>query len=384
MTTRYDAHFELGDATWLNTAHQGALPTVAAEAARRAIAWKQKPFELTGERFKGVPEGLRAAVARLLNANEDEIVLANSASYGLHLIANAYPWRQGDEIIVMETDFPSDILPWLALEARYGVKVRRLKPQGRVLSPDELRAAVTPATRLFCTTLVHSFSGHAIDLDALGDVCQSAGVVFVVNASQALGARALDVTGHPVDAVTTVGFKWLCGPYGTGFCWMAPRLIDRLHRTHAYWLSMLTADDLAGELGELRVGPVERAADFDVFGTANFFNFTALREAIDLLLAIGLEAVEDHNQRLVQKLVESCTENGYRLISPSAATASRSSLVLLTDDDPAALARLKSRLDREGIFTAVRAGAVRLSPHLYNSTSQIDLVGDILNESRAS
>lgn len=383
MRADYSDFFELGDTNWINTAHQGALPHKAATAAKEAVDWKLHPFELTSERFARVPARLRRALAILINAPESEIALANSASYGLHLIANAFPWRNGDEIIVMATDFPSDILPWLTLEKRFGIKVRRLHPAGRVIAPDELREAMTPKTRLFCVTWVHSFSGHAIDLDALGEICHANDVQFVVNGSQAIGARPLDVSNHPVDAITTVGFKWLCGPYGTGFCWLSPRLMDQLQRTKAYWLSMLSADDLAGELGELTAGPLHTAADFDIFGTANFFNFTAFAEAVELLLEMGLQNIAAHDQSLVQMLVDICDASSFQLISPSEASERRSSLVLITHEDRSRIDTLKRDLDAARIHTAMRAGALRLSPHLYNSPAQITAVTDLIKEASA-
>ena len=331
MKTDFSGHFGLGEVIWLNTAHQGALPLKAAAAAKQAVDRKVTLTELTNESFAEVPGRLRKALARLIASNEDEIALANSASYGLHLIANALPWRQGDEVIVIATDFPSDILPWLMLEQRCGVTVSRLRPAGKVISPEEFRAAITPRTRLFCTTWVHSFSGHAIDLDALGDICRLHDVLFVLNGSQAVGARPLDVSRHPIDAMTCAGFKWLCGPYGTGFCWLAPRLLDRLRRTKAYWLSTLSAADLAGDLGDLALGPLTSAAEFDIFGTANFFNFTAFAEAVELHTELGPENVEDHDQMLVQALVEAIAKTNFCMIRPSGSSARRSILVLFGD-----------------------------------------------------
>src|SRR5262249_57328870 len=108
-------------------------------------------------------------------------------------------------------------------------------------------ANAPPATKVFCATLVHSFSGYAVDAQALGEVCRARGVKFVLNASQALGARPFNVKDTPVDAVVSVGFKWMCGPYGTGFCWLRPELRESLKRTQAYWLSMQTADELGSE-----------------------------------------------------------------------------------------------------------------------------------------
>ena len=169
------------------------------------------------------PPPAEGGARRLIAASADDIILANGASYGLHLIANGFRWRRGDEVLVMRGDFPSDILPWLGLERR-GVTVRQLSPRGRVLESDEVEAAIGPDTRLLCLTWVHSLSGWTIELDAIGSLCRARGVTFVVNASQALGVRPIDVRRAPVDALISVGWKWLLGPYATGFCWIRPEL----------------------------------------------------------------------------------------------------------------------------------------------------------------
>src|SRR5262249_58539036 len=134
--------------------------------------------------------------------------------------------------------------------------VRCVRSARGVDEPEGLAAALTPRTRVFCTTWVHSFSGVASDLKALGAVCRGNGTWLVVNASQALGARPFDVS-WPVDAVLGVGFKWLCGPYGTGFLWTRPDLLRSLNATQAYWLAQMTAADLGREeaAGPLAEGP---------------------------------------------------------------------------------------------------------------------------------
>src|SRR5262249_28820561 len=159
-------------------------------------------------------ERLRALLARLVGSPPEQIVLGNSTSYGLHLVANGLAWDDGDEVLVIEGDYPATILPWRRLAVQ-GVKGRPLPPAGESVSAAELAAAITPRTRLLAVTWVDSFTGRALDLGALGEVCRQAGVLLVVNASQALGARAIDVSLTPVDAVISCGYKWLCGPYGT-------------------------------------------------------------------------------------------------------------------------------------------------------------------------
>lgn len=277
----------------------------------------------------------------------------------------------------MEGDFPSDILPWLLLEKRHGVRTRRIRPRGIVVEPADLAEAITPRTRLFCAPWVHSFSGYATDLNRLGAICREHGVVFLVNASQALGARRLDTRSVPIDALVSVGFKWLCGPYGTGLFWLRPEIRERLQRVKAYWLAGLTADDLESPGAYDTLWSDVRARDFDVFGTANFFNFVPLAASIELLLEVGFDEIRDHDQALVSRLV-SGLPSGYRLLSPQAGT-SRSTLVLISHRDQRANAEVHARLSRAGIDTALRGGAIRFSPHLYNTPADIDRALSVLD-----
>jgi selenocysteine lyase/cysteine desulfurase len=366
--------------TWLNTAHQGAVPLPAAAAAAEAMSWKVSPHELTTERFEGVPRRLRSALAALVNAPADQIVLANSASYGLHLVANGLSWEPGDEVLVIANDFPSDIFPWLTLERRFGVVVRRLRPAGPTVTADEVGAALTPRTTLFCTTWVNSFTGGAVDLAALGAVCAERGVIFVVNGSQAVGARPFDASATPVDALISVGFKWLCGPYGTGFAWLAPRLRERLVPTKAYWLAHLSQRDLARDDLSPTLEPAladgERN-DLDIFGTANFNTFVPWTVAVEHVLALGVDRIRAYDQSLVGHLVDGLDAAGYKVLSPRDGE-DRSTLVYFTHEDPARNKGLHERLAAAGVDVAFRAGKLRASPHLYNDAADIDRLLTVL------
>lgn len=370
---------------WINCAHQGALPAAAAEAARKAIEWKRAPHRLTTGRFEGVPRRLRAALARLLNAPETEISIANSASYGLHLLANGMPLQAGDEVLLMEGDFPSNVLPWLAHQ-RHGVAVRQLRPHQAVLEADEVAEALTPSTRVVCLSWVHSFSGWVLDIERIAEACRANGTWLLVNASQGLGARPLDVRAFGADAVISVGHKWLCGPYATGLLWMRPELRAALQVNRCYWLSLQTADDLANPDRPL-VPDIDLASRrFDQFGTANFFNFTAWTAAVEYLLACGTEAVRDHSQGLVQRLIDGLDDDRladrYELFSPRSGPR-RSALVFLghrslNGRQPETNSRIYQRLQEAGVDVALRNGRLRVSPHVFNEARDIDRLLDVL------
>lgn len=354
---------------WLNCAHQGPMPRAAVEEAREVIRWKTALHLLKDELFGEIPLRLKKALGALIGAAADDIILGNSASYGLHLLANGIRWRPGDEVLLIKDDFPADILPWLALEKR-GVRVRLIEPRGHVLQPDELESYVTRSTKLLCSTWVHSFKGYAVNAQGLGEVCRARGVTFVLNCSQALGARRFSVSTIPVDAVVGVGFKWLCGPYGTGFCWVRPELRESLDYNQAYWLSVLTAEDLQEERAEYRLPNNLGARKYDVFGTANFLNFKPWAAAVEYLLGQGIERIEGHDQQLVSRLIAGIDPEKYDLLSPREGDA-RSTLVFISHKQRSRNGKVYDALRQGGVHVAFRSGKLRFSPHLYNTDDEI-------------
>jgi cysteine desulfurase / selenocysteine lyase len=371
----YRDEFERDDGlVWLNTAHQGRLPRRAVTALDEATRWKLHPHLLaTSEPFSEVPARLRRALAGTLGANEEEVVLTNSASYGLHLIANGLELGPGDEVVVPANDFPSDILPWLSLRDR-GVTVNLVEPADHVLTPHEVEAALTDRTRVVCLTWVHSFSGRVADLDGIGRLCRDRRVWCIVNGSQAVGARPVDVQRLPIDGLVSVGFKWLCGPYGTGVCWLHPTLYDALRPTKLYWLTALSADDLSATSLDLESITPRRAGRLDIFGTANFFNYMPFIAALDLLHEIGIEQVAAYVDSLVNRLLNGLDRTRNRLVSGDDV---RSSLVTIEPlAEPAE--DVYERLLAAGVYTAHRRGRIRIAPHLYNTAEDIDTALEFL------
>jgi selenocysteine lyase/cysteine desulfurase len=360
---------------WLNTAHQGPMPRPAVEATARAAALKAAPHRIGDDDFRAVPERLRSLLGRLVGSPAEQIVLGNSTSYGLHLIANGLPWKHGDEVLVIEGDYPATVLPWQRLTGQ-GVQVRPLRPASGPLTADELAAAVSPRTRLLAVTWVDSFTGRALDLDALGAVCRQAGVVSVVNASQALGARPIDVQRTPVDAVVSCGYKWLCGPYATGFAWLHPALSNRVRPQQAYWLTMQAGRAL-DQMRQTTIRDDLGVEAFDVFCPANFATTLPWIASLELLLDLGIKTIADWDQQLADRLLAGLDSDQYQLISPPSGPT-RSTLVVLRSSDGSSHHRHKQLTDA-GVDTAYREGNLRLSPHLFNTTADIDQALDALH-----
>jgi len=314
-----------------------------------------------------VPKKLRTALGKLIDAAPEDIILGNSTTYGLDLLANAMQWQPGDEVLVVDGDFPADIFPWLILRNQ-GVTVRFIEARSGRLEPQQLAREISPRTRLFCTSWVNSFRGCAIDVVGIGQICRNNHVIFVLNAAQGLGARVLDVEASAVDAVTCCGFKWLCGPYATGFCWLTPALRESLTPRHAYWLTMQTGKPLDNMRDySLRTDLGARA--WDVFCTANFFNFVPWTAAIEYLLQAGPANIASYDERLVTELLQDLDEDRFELISPLAGPYCSTLIVLRPRKEEAGA--WKERLAVAGFDIAVREGNLRISPHLHISHQDI-------------
>lgn len=365
-----------GNRIWLNTAHQGPLPKPAVEAAHRAIAERISPHKIGDADFFEAPARLRRAIAQLISASPEDVILGNSTSFGLDLLANAMPWKASDEVLLVCGDFPADITPWLLLQDQGIIRVRFIDTSGGIIEADHLAAALTPRTRLFCTSWVNSFNGYAVDFESIGRLCRSRGVIFVLNASQALGARILNVTETPVDAVTCCGYKWLCGPYATGFCWIAPSLRDSLVQRHGYWLPMQAGrplDDMRDTAFRRDLG----ARAWDVFCTANFLNFKPWTAAIEYLLGCNLISIANYDDRLVSRLVDGLDRTRFELISPPSGPH-RSTLVIIRPLAAEKTLHYHRTLHKSGIDAGLREGCIRFAPHIHNTPQEIDRVLEVL------
>jgi cysteine desulfurase/selenocysteine lyase len=303
-----------------------------------------------------------------------KIVLGNSTSYRLDLLAHGLDLREGDEVLLAEGDFPATIYPWLPLKRR-GIRIKTVPAPAGAPEPDDLRAALTKQTKVVCTSWVFSFTGRTTNVQALAKVCRDHGdITFVLNGSQAVGARPTDVRELGIDALVCCGFKWLLGPYATGFAWLSSELLQSLRHEQGYWLAQV--DDISSPPDHYELRGDLGAAAYDVFCTANLSTYPAWERALSLLLDTGLDNVEDHDQALVQRLIDGLPA-GWQLRSPTDPT-SRSTLVFIDAAKPDAIGNALRALDTAGIDVGERARMIRISPHVHNTARDIDRVLEVL------
>ncbi len=309
-------------------------------------------------------EEVRRLFARLLNADAAEIAFVKNTSEGIGFVAEGLDWRPGDNVVLAAEEYPANIYPWMNLRDR-GVEVRFVPSRGPRIELDDVRARLDARTRLVSLSFVEFASGFRNDLDALGAMCRERGVLFCVDAIQGLGVLPLDVRRTPIDFLAADGHKWLLGPEGAGVFFVRRELIERLRPVSVGWHSVVGAWDFSKIDFTLKpdAGRWEN-------GTLNLGGIVSLGASLELLLEIGIDAVSARVLELTDYLCERGQSAGLEVFS-SRRAEDRSGIVSLTVPgvEPREAVR---RCRAEGIAINARGGRVRVSPHFYNSTEEID------------
>lgn len=355
---------------FLNHAAVAPLSKPAAEAVRKYV---QEGLDEAGLHagFYQRAEQIRQVAAEFINAGPDEVTFVKNTTEGLGWVANGLDWTAGDNVVTTRVEFPANMYPWMGLEAR-GVQLKTVGEEDGRIPLERIVGAIDGRTKVVTISAVQYASGFRTDLAELGRICKEKGVLFCVDAIQMLGMLPLDVRAMQIDFLSADGHKWLCAPEGCGIFYCNRSLLARLQPVIAGWMCMQDARDYGNYLFEY----VNTACRFDI-GSYNIAGIYGLGASIEMFRDIGMDKVGAQVLMLTDRLVAGLSEKGYRVVS-SRAPGEASGIVTFTSDRHD-LAALRGRLESEHrVVTALREGRLRVSPHFYNTTGEIDQLVSLL------
>lgn len=307
-------------------------------------------------------EGVRAQSARLVGAEKDEIAFIKNTSHGISIVTGGLDWKEGDNVLVFEKEFPSNIYPWLDLK-RKGVEVRYIPLREERIRMDDIEMLMDRRTRLVSMSSVQSLNGFMINLKELGALCRRKGVLFFVDAIQSLGVVPMDVREFGVDFLAADGHKWLLAPEGTGIFYCSLERASELRPNLIGWKSVKSENDFENIDFTLK----ENALRFEE-GSFNVMGIRALGTALDLLFEIGIENVGARVHDLGDLIMDEAGKRGFRLRTPRD-RSERGGIVSFSGNfDPVVL---KKKLRESNIVVNNRGGALRMAPHFYNTEEEI-------------
>lgn len=359
---------------YLDCSYQGPFPRATVDRIHRAIELKTHPDRLKALEYFGLPKRVRACIARLTGAADTEIALTSSATQAIGIAAAGLPFAAGDEVVVASSNFPSNLFTWLHLR-RKEVTVKVIHPAGGEVTLDQVAAEVTPRTRVLALDWVNYASGYRIDLAAFGALIHAQGGILVVDGTQGVGANELDLHALPVDLMACAAYKWLLGPYGTGFAYVARDLLDKLDLPVINWYSVEGADDFDSlPMDEFRL--IHDARVFDSGETGNFINLHALEASLEFVEGVTIRTVNAHCRALLHRLQAGLLAFGYKL-SAASLPGHESTILCFQASTTELTAELHRKLSANHIAVSLRQGMIRVSPYLYNDEADIDRMLEI-------
>jgi cysteine desulfurase/selenocysteine lyase len=364
--------FEIEDATYLNVSGQSPMPRVSIRAVQGALEAKKSPHHKPDSTFYEVPNRIRASIARLIGGKPEEIAVTSGASAGVATVAYGLTWKPGDEIITAKSEFPLQYTTWKPMEEREGVKLKIVAPRERFITADDLIEAMTPRTRLVSVSLVRFDDGSLLDAARVAAACHARGALLLLDASQCCGAMPMDVRALGADFVVSAGYKWLLGPFGTGFFWVKSEHLQMVRPGPFYWMAVAGSDNFAA-LNFDDPKPAASAKRWDAPEWASYFNFNlvAMDVSVDFVERMGPERVLAHNRKLIELLFERLPKDRFVLASPLDA-ASRGPYGCFAARSPEKTAEVYQHLRNENVVVSLREGNIRVSPHLFNTERDID------------
>lgn len=315
---------------------------------------------------------VRELAGRLINGSPDGIALTRSTAHGLSLVAQGLNWKRGDNVVGAEWEYPANLYPWMAL-AGDGVEFRQAKLIGGRVLPDAIFSMVDERTRVVAVSHVEFWNGFRVDIEAIGAECRRRGIVFAVDVMQSVGALRVDVGRMPIDFCATGAGKWLLGPPGVGFCYFTQELLERV-RPRVVGAVSVAGHDRYFE-PKLEFAPTARRFEESV---VSMLDSAALGSALDLLLDVGTDVIEERVLDLSRRLATGLADRGYELVEPWPRTRAESSGIVSFRKPGATHLEVLRDLNAARVIARTHRDFVRLSPHFYNTEDEIDRVLEVL------
>ena len=358
------------DICYLNAASYSPLPIRTLEAGRAAVGRKGRPWTVEASFLNTQYERARTAAARLVQADPSDVALIPSISYGVATAAKLFTPGRGTRVLVLENDHSSPVLEWRARAEAQGFSVETIKQPDNadwtsaVLESIERSGA--PPVSLASISSVHWSDGGLIDVDKVGAALKQRDAAFLIDATQSAGVLALDVGHLDPDFVIFPTYKWLVGPYGRAFLYVAKRHQKGIPLEQTAGARRNVRAENAVYFTDLEYVPDARRFDM---GERDFFISLEMASiGMEMMADWGADAIKQRLAMLTERIATGVRDLGIRVPEPHL----RAPHILSLAFEGGMPAGLVEGLASDGVYVAPRLGRMRVSPHVYNDEADAD------------
>jgi selenocysteine lyase/cysteine desulfurase len=316
------------------------------------------------QEYETLSSATRELASKLVNCSADEITFVQNTSQGIIYAIGSIPWQKGDNVILMKDAFPTNHSPFLYLlpdiEKRYVTSIELNN------NPECVLGLIDKKTRAVSLDWVSFLNGTRIDLKTIAQICRARGIYFIVDGMQGCGAIQINLDDIQPDFFSSAAPKWLLGPHGIGIFYINKNTLGRLTPFNQGWLSA-EWDDFYDILTPRRLKTT--AARFEE-GTKNYLGIIGFKETLKLFDEIGIDKIESQVLDLSDYLLLKLADPAYEIITPKERNK-RAGIVSFRKKDANMMALFK-KIKENNIKCSLRENYLRISPHFYNTTEELD------------
>jgi len=358
------------DVCYLNAASYSPLPLQTLEAGRAAVGRKGRAWLIDNEFAQHQHERTRTAAAALINAAPEDVALISSVGYGVATAAKSFAVPAGARVLVLEDDHSSAVLEWIS---RAGEGAFTVETIGRRDDGDWTAAVLAAIERpraapiaIASISSVHWCDGGAVDLRRVAPALRACGAALLIDATHSVGVLDLDVQALDPDFVAFPTYKWLIGPYGRAFLYVARRHQGGvpLEQT-SYGRRAGRAEQEVYFTDTNYVGDARR---FDMGERDHFISMEMAAIGMEMVARWGSQAIVERLAMLTGRLADGLRDGGVALPDARVRAPHILSLAFRDGMPPQLIARLAA----ENVYAAPRLGRLRISPHVYNDEADVD------------
>lgn len=372
---------------FLNNAGSSLMPKVVVESMINYFHQEELfgGYEIAN-RNATLLEEFYEETAKMINCKPSNIAFATSATDAYAKALSSIIFKEGDCIITTVDDYISNQITFISLQKKLNVKIIRMKnlPDNELDLEDLENLIKQHNPKLVAVTHIPTNSGLIQNIEGVGKLCRQYDVLYLVDACQTAGQMVVDVEKIDCDFLTATGRKFMRGPRGTGFLYVADRILEQN-------FAPLLLDSRGADWTEYN--------DYQLFNTAKRFehwenscaSILGLTEAIRYANTIGLDTIENYNRKLAEKLRGNLQNGGFKILDKG---NNLSSIITFCGPD-GDLENVQKVLRAHNVFFSVTYknsalidftnknvdGIVRLSPHYFNTMEEIEMVSEILKHS---
>ena len=361
----------LDQSIYLNQASLGLLhdQTVAEMTEFLSTVARYGNLKMTDKQEANFLDPLRGSIAKLLQAQPENIAILSSASELLSQVPNLCSPEPNSKIILVSTDFPSITRPWLTNKKTDDLKICFVNEVPNADLTQTIIENIDPNTSVVCVSYVQFASGTRIDIKKLAKYTKEVGAKLVVDVTQAAGAIPINISEWSADILVCSGYKWLGGHGGVAFGLLSNELLRKDPPTIGWFSNENPFDMEATKLN------LSKTAAKYTQSTISYISVVGLKTAIQQLLDIKISSIMKHSDKLAKILFSMLEESDWKSFRPTTSNEFSSHIISLTHPCANTVKSTFDQLSKKGFIFGIRNGRLRISISHYNNSTDIKYLG---------